>query len=47
MVDKFDEEFDNNQQRQVDLIKGIIYGLYNIIEQIHLIIEDEKNETKF
>ena len=47
MVDKFDEEFDNNQQRQVDLIKGIIYGLYNIIEKIHLIIEDEKNETKF
>ena len=47
MVDKFDEEFDNNQQRQVDLIKGIIYGLYNIIEQIQLIIEDEKNETKF
>ena len=31
LVDKFDEEFDNNKQRQVDLIKGIIYGIENVL----------------
>ena len=47
MVDKFNEEFDDNQQRKVDLIKGRIYGLYNIIEQMKFIIKDENNEIKF
>jgi hypothetical protein len=47
MVDKFNKEFDENQQRKVDLIKGRIYGLYNIIEQIKLIIKDENNEIEF
>ena len=47
MVDKLDKEFEDNQQRQVDLIKGIIYGIFNIIEQMKSIIEDEHNEIKF
>ena len=47
MVDKFNEEFDDNQQRKVDLLKGRIYGLLNIIEQIKSIIQDENKETKF
>ena len=47
LVDKFDEDFDNNKQRQVDLIKGIIYGLYNIIEQMNDIIKNEEKQTKF
>ena len=47
LVDKLDEEFEKNQQRQVDLIKGRIYGLYNIIEQMKAIINDEKNKIDF
>ena len=47
LVDKFDEEFDDNQQRQVDLIKGIIYGIENVIEQMRLIIKSENETTKF
>ena len=47
LVDKFDEEFDDNQQRQVDLIKGIIYGIENVIEQMKLIIKNENETTKF
>ena len=47
MVDKFNQEFDDNQQRKVDLLKGRIYGLLNIIEQIKSIIQDENKETKF
>ena len=47
LVDKFDEEFDDNQQRQVDLIKGIIYGIENVIEQMKLIIKSENETTKF
>ena len=47
LVDKFDKEFDNNQQRKVDLLKGRIYGLFNIIEQMKAIIKDENISTKF
>jgi ribosomal protein L37AE/L43A len=47
MVDKFNKEFDDNQQRKVDLIKGRIYGLFNIIEQMKSIIEDEDNKINF
>ena len=47
LVDKFDEEFDNNKQRQVDLIKGIIYGIENVIEQMKLIIKSENETTEF
>ena len=47
LVDKLVEEFENNQKRQVDLIKGRIYGLYNIIEQMKAIINDEKNKIDF
>ena len=47
LVNKLDEEFENNQQRLVDLIKGRIYGLFNIIEQMKAIIQDEKNKINF
>ncbi len=47
LVNKLDEEFENNQQRLVDLIKGRIYGLFNIIEQMKANIQDEKNKINF
>ena len=47
LVNKFDKEFDNNRQRMVDLLKGRIYGLFNIIEQMEAIILDEKNNANF
>ena len=47
LVNKFDKEFDNNQQRKVDLLKGRIYGLLNIIQQMKAIIEDENNNPNF
>ena len=47
LVNKFDEEFDNNQQRKVDLLKGRIYGLLNIIQQMNYIINDENNQISF
>ena len=36
LVNKLDKEFDNNRQRKVDIIKGKVYGLYNIIEQFYI-----------
>ena len=47
LVNKFDKEFENNQQRKVDLLKGRIYGLLNIIQQMKAIIEDENNNANF
>lgn len=47
LINKFDEDFDKNQQRQVDLIKSRIYGLYQIIEQMKKIIVEQKDELKF
>ena len=47
LVNKFDEEFDNNQQIKVDLLKGRIYGLLNIIQQMNYIINDENNQISF
>ena len=47
LIAKFDEDFDKNQQRQVDLIKSRIYGLYQIIEQMKKIIVEQKDELKF
>ena len=47
LINKFDEDFDKNQQRQVDLIKSRIYGLYHIIEQMKKIIDEQKDELKF
>jgi len=44
LVSKFDEEFDLNKQRKVDMLKGRIYSLLNIckqIEQINSLIENE------
>ena len=42
LVDKFNDEFDSNQQRQVDLLKGRINALLHVIEQMKSIINDEK-----
>jgi hypothetical protein len=47
LIAKFDEDFDKNQQRQVDLIKSRIYGLYHIIEQMKKIIDEQKDELIF
>ena len=38
LVTKLDEEFENNRQRQVDVIKGKILGIYNIIDQLKYLI---------
>ena len=37
LINKFDKEFELNQQRQVDIIKGKVYALFNIIEQLRSI----------
>jgi hypothetical protein len=47
LIAKFDEDFDKNQQRQVDLVKSRIYGLYHIIEQMKKIIDEQKDELIF
>ena len=43
LVTKLDEEFENNQQRKVDILKGKILGIYNIIEQLEHLIEIHGN----
>ena len=40
LVNKLDEEFDNNRQRKVDIIKGKVYGLYNIIDQLKIMLNN-------
>ena len=47
IIDKFNEEFDSNQKRKVDLLKGRINGLINIIEQMKFIMKEEENITNF
>ena len=47
MINKFNEEFNSNQKRKVDLLKGRIYGLKNIIEQMNFIMKDEENKEEF
>ena len=42
LVKKFDEEFETNKQRKVDVLKGRIMGIYNIIDQIKDLIEKNK-----
>ena len=42
LVKKFDEEFENNKQRKVNVLKGRILGIYNIIEQLKYLIEKNK-----
>lgn len=37
LINKFDKEFELNQQRQVDIIKGKVYAFFNIIEQLRSI----------
>ena len=43
LVKKFDEDFENNKQRKVDVLKGRIMGIYNIIEQLKYLIDKNKN----
>ena len=47
MIDKNDAKFDDNKQRQVDWIKGIIYGIENIIEQKKLFVKGENKKINF
>ena len=39
LVSKLDEEFDNNNQKKVNVVKGKIYALFNIINQLRKIGE--------
>ena len=43
LIDKFNGEFYYNKQRQVNLLRGRIRALVNIIEQMVLIMQDEQN----
>ena len=43
LIDKFNGEFYYNKQRQVNLLRGRIRALLNIIEQMLLIRQDEQN----
>ena len=43
LVEKFNGEFYYNKQRQVNLLRGRVKSLLNIIEQMNLIIQDEAN----
>ena len=39
LVTKLDEEFENNRQRKVDILRGKVLGIYNIIEQLRYLIQ--------
>ena len=43
LVAKLDEEFENNRQRKVDILRGKVLGIYNIIEQIKYLIKIHSN----
>ena len=43
LIDKFNGEFYYNKQRQVNLLRGRIRALVNIIEQMLLIMQDDQN----
>ena len=43
LVTKLDEEFENNRQRKVDILRGKVLGIYNIIEQIKYLIKIHSN----
>jgi hypothetical protein len=43
LIDKFNGEFYYNKQRQVNLLRGRIRALHNIMEQMLLIMQDEQN----
>ena len=45
LVTKLDEEFENNRQRKVDILRGKVLGIYNIIEQIQYLIKIHSNLT--
>jgi len=38
LVTKLDEEFENNRQRKVDILRGKVLGIYNIIDQLKYLI---------
>ena len=39
LVTKLDKEFENNRQRKVDILRGRVLGIYNIIEQLRSLIQ--------
>ena len=41
LVTKLDEEFEKNKQRKVDILKGKVLGIYNIIEQLENLIKNK------
>ena len=43
LVTKFDEEFENNRQRKVDILRGKVLGIYNIIDQLRYLIQIHGN----
>ena len=43
LVTKLDEEFEYNKQRKVDIIKGKVLGIYNIIDQLKYLIQLNNN----
>ena len=38
LVTELEEEFENNRQRKVDILRGKVLGIYNIIEQLRNLI---------
>ncbi len=42
LVKTFDSEFETNQERKVDFIKGKVYSLMNICEQIKIMIYEQE-----
>ena len=43
LVTKLDEEFENSKQRMVDILKGKVLGMDNIIDQLNNLIKINKN----
>ena len=43
LVTKLDEEFENSKQRMVDILKGKVLGIDNIIDQLNNLIKINKN----
>ena len=43
LVTELEEEFENNRQRKVDILRGKVLGIYNIIDQIRYLIQIHGN----